>query len=216
MTTQTMSKVQAEAIAGTLSAPSKMPCYSYGTPAEECITGAKLRAVAGTTCSKCYAFGSFYKVYAKTIKPAQYKRLESITKVEWADAMVSLIGRTKNEFFRWHDSGDVQSLEHLEKIADVARRLPQVKFWLPTREYSIVAEYRAAHGAFPINLAVRLSAHKLDSQAPNVGLPTSEVHTTNKPTSNVWECPARYQGNACGDCRACWSPAVQTVSYHQH
>ncbi len=88
--TQTMTKVQAEAIAGTLSAPSKMLCYSYGTPAEECITGAKLRAVAGTTCSKCYAFESFYKVYAKTIKPAQYKRLESITKVEWADAMVSL------------------------------------------------------------------------------------------------------------------------------
>ncbi len=211
-----LTKSAAEAIAGTLSAPSKMPCYSYGTPAEECITGAKLRAVPNTTCSNCYAFTGFYRTYAKTIKPAQYKRLESITKAQWSEAMVSLIGRTKNEFFRWHDSGDIQSLAHLEKIADVARRLPQVKFWLPTREYGIVAEYRVKHGNFPGNLVVRLSAHKLDSQAPNVGLPTSEVHTTDRPAAGIHECPARYQGNACGDCRACWNPAVKTVSYHQH
>jgi len=28
-----------------------------------------------------------------------------------------------------------------EKIAEVARRLPDIKFWLPTREYGFVREW---------------------------------------------------------------------------
>ena len=35
------------------------------------------------------------------------------------------------------DSGDLQSLEMLEAIAEVARQTPEVKHWLPTKEYGI-------------------------------------------------------------------------------
>ena len=47
---------EAEAITHTLSKPGKMPGFAYSTPAHECKTGTKLRAVAGSVCANCYAF----------------------------------------------------------------------------------------------------------------------------------------------------------------
>jgi hypothetical protein len=80
--------------------------------------------------------------------------------------LASLIRRTGKKHFRWHDSGDLQSLEHLRKIVAVARRLPGVKFWLPTREYQTVEAYRRGYGVMPANLVVRYSAIRIDGPAP--------------------------------------------------
>lgn len=213
-----MTKTEAIAIAGTLSEPSKMPSYSYGLPAAECITGAKLVNVKGSVCEGCYALKGFYSLYAKTILPAQYKRLEAIKDERWVDAMVTLIsGGKKAPFsvFRWHDSGDLQSVEHLTKIAIVADRLPKVKFWLPTREYGIVNAFLKLRSC-PRNLVIRLSAHMVgQSMKFASGMPTSSVFVDKAP-KGAYECPARFQGNACGNCRACWDPGVKEVSYHKH
>jgi hypothetical protein len=213
-----MNKTQAEQLAGSLSKPSKMPGHSYGLPAEECITGSKLVNVEGSVCNGCYALKGFYQTYAKTIKPAQYKRLESIEDPNWVTAMTVLIrhGAKKSPYFRWHDSGDLQSVSHLSKIVEIAKALPEVRFWLPTREYAIVQEYLATGEVFPANLTVRLSAHKVDGPVPDIaGLPTSSVHSQAVPAGAA-ECVARYQANQCGDCRACWDPAIKRVSYHVH
>jgi hypothetical protein len=223
----------ANAITGGLGNASKMPGRTYGTPAEACQVGSKLRKVAGSVCEGCYAFKGFYAAYAKTIKPAQYRRLESLGHPQWVDAMAVLVGR--ETWFRWHDSGDVQSVEHLARICEVARRTPNTNHWLPTREYAIVKEYRAGGGVIPPNLVVRLSAHKVDGPAPSgFGLPTSTVTTGASegcdcgdcgrlPTSTVttgasegWQCPARTQNNECGECRACWTPEVANVAYPVH
>jgi len=204
-------------IAGELSKPSKMPGYSYGLPAEECITGSKLVDVEGSVCHGCYALKGFYALYAKTIKPSQYKHLEAINHPLWIEAMVTLIGKrcASEPFFRWHDSGDLQSFDHLGRIVAIAKALPNVHFWLPTREYAIVQRYLDRE-AFPSNLVVRVSAHKVDGPHPNLGnLPTSGVHTTQAP-AGCFECPARKQDNKCGDCRACWQPSTVAVSYHVH
>ena len=204
----------ARSIAGSLSEPSKLPGHSYGLPARECITGRKLVGVAGSTCANCYAFKGMYRTFAYVINPAQYKRLRSITHPDWVAAMVTLIRASGDTVFRWHDSGDIQSLAHLRRIALVAELLPGVRFWLPTREYAIVRQFCAIDGAFPSNLVVRLSAHMVDGPIPDIcGLPTSGVHTVD-PIG--FACPARAQGNVCGDCRACWDSNVRHVSYHLH
>ncbi len=155
-------------------------------------------------------------MYAKTIKPAQYKRLAAIQNPQWIDAMVTLIaGSKKASFFRWHDSGDLQSVEHLQKIAIIADKLPAVKFWLPTREYAIVNAFLKMRSC-PKNLVIRLSAHMVGQSVKFAsGMPTSSVFTDNVP-AGAFECPARFQGNACGDCRSCWNPKVKEVSYHKH
>ena len=205
-----MNKTQAEAIAHTLSKPSKMPGYSYGLPAAECKVGSRLRNVPDSVCHGCYALKGFYATMP-SVKPAQYKRLTSITHPQWTNAMVALIAR-KGPHFRWHDSGDIQSLEHLRRIVEVVKRTPHIQHWMPTREYRTVKAYRALYGPFPSNLVVRLSAHKVDSAPPSsYGLPTSTVSTNGAAT-----CPAPKQGNECRDCRDCWDPNVANVAYKAH
>jgi hypothetical protein len=194
----------------TLSKPSKMPGYAYGIPAQKCHTGSKLRKVEGSTCSHCYALKGNYRF--NNVKSAQMRRLKAIARKTWVATMVRLITDTKTQFFRWHDSGDLQSVDHLSKIVDICNQTPSVQHWLPTREYKIITDYLFEHGNFPNNLNVRLSAHMVGKTLnPVQGLTSSTVNCN---TGHI--CPARNQGNQCGDCRACWSKAVSNVDYPLH
>jgi hypothetical protein len=196
---------------------SKMPGKTYGLPAAECITGTKLRAQPGSTCEICYAFERGKYRY-RTVIECQYRRLDSITRPLWAEALAELIRRSNETYFRLHDSGDIQSFEHLAAICKVARLCPDVSFWLPTREYRIVAAYRKSGKKIPANLVIRMSAHMLGGKAPRFGRPLtiSTVSTDPATYPNAYQCPAQYQDNSCGDCRACWDPNVAHVNYHAH
>ena len=217
---QTTSIKSIEDIVGTLSASSKMPCFSWEIPAEECRTGSKLRNVGGSVCEDCYALKGSYVQYAKRIKPAQFKRLDALELgTEWVRLMTDLIGRKVNAkvpFFRWFGSGDLQSVEHLEMIVQVCSNLPEISFWLPTREVPIVRSYQAKHsGPFPINLNVRLSGNRVNGDAPQLPHCTMSVVSTHD-RSGTPTCPAPMNAGNCGDCRVCWSSEVSNVNYHQH
>lgn len=199
---------EARTAVGGLSNCSKMPSKSYGLPAKECAVGSKLRTVKGSTCEGCYALKGMYVF--KNVQAAQYRRLETITRDDWVENMVRSIH--KDKLFRWHDSGDLQSLEHFEKILEVVRLTPDCQHWLPTREAAIVASYQ---GEIPKNLVVRVSAAMVDGPAPKRFKNTSTVHQNLIPI-NSHICPAPKQNNECGDCRACWDPEVRNVSYHKH
>jgi hypothetical protein len=127
-----------------------------------------------------------------------------------------MIGNKKNDYFRWHDSGDIQSIEHLHKIVQIALRLPWIKFWLPTREYSLVEEYMDKNPyPIPSNLTIRLSAYMIDGPAPDavaerLGLVVSGV------SKDSFTCPAHKQDNYCLDCRACWDKNTYAISYRKH
>jgi hypothetical protein len=214
-----MLKSEAAAITGGLSNTSKMPCRSYSLPTVACKTGYRMAQLPGSICSTCYANRGNYAAYAANIEPAQHARLASLDDPHWVDAIVTLIGN--DAYFRWHDSGDIQSLRHLEMIASVARRTPRTKHWLPTREYSMVKDYIAKHGQLPRNLIVRLSAMYIDKP---VTIPASLRNVANVAASNVHTvgavvhgkaCPAPTQGNKCATCRSCWNAKI-TVSYTAH
>jgi hypothetical protein len=115
---------------------------------------------------------------------------------------------------RWHDSGDLQSVDHLAKICEVARRTPAIRHWLPTREGSILRDYLKSGGVVTDNLCIRLSATMIDGPAPKAWPTTSTVHKSAAPVGHL--CPAPTQGNNCGACRACWSRDIPNVSYHKH
>jgi hypothetical protein len=200
-----------------LGAASKMPGKTYGLPAAECITGTKLRSQAGSVCEHCYAFERGQYRY-RTVIECQYRRLESITRPLWADALAELIRRSGERFFRLHDAGDIQGIEHLAAICRVARLCPDVKFWLPTREYRIVGEYRKSGRRIPANLTIRMSGHTLGGRAPKFPAPltVSTVHSDAATYPGAHICPAPLQDNNCGDCRACWDRSVPHVSYHAH
>ena len=199
-----MNTKEAWTLVGGLSKPSKMPGWSIGIPAKECKTGAKLRLIPDSVCEGCYALKGCY-VFA-VVQKAQYKRLEAIQHPDWVEAMATLINSKKPDVFRWHDSGDVQDLDHLEKIFKVCELTPSKRHWMPTREAWIKDHMHKA----PANLVVRFSSPMIDQGPVKSWANTSTVSTKSR------TCPAPDNNNECGDCRACWDGDVKNVAYGKH
>jgi len=209
-----MTVKQAVEFVGGFSAPSKMPCQGFSIPAWLCKTGMKLRKVTGSICSKCYALKGNYSY--PVVKNAMQRRFDKISDPLWVDAMTIAINGTESSgFFRFFDSGDLQSLEMLEKICQVVKNLPHIRFWLPTREYSIVSEYAKKNGALPKNLTVRLSAYMIEGKAP-IELAKRYDAVASGVSKSGFTCPSSNQGNKCLNCRSCWDRNVEIVNYKQH
>ena len=192
----------------------KMPGTTFAICAFACITGSKLAKVEGSICNGCYSIKlqklrpSVNKGYKKNLFKWQVSN-----SINWIDAMVFQILRAKVKEHRWFDSGDLQSMEMLEAIIKVARKTPEVKHWLPTKEYKIITKYSKTN-TLPANLIVRVSAAMIDGKPSKAFRNTSTVHRNNEPLG--FECKARSRGNACGPCRACWDKKVENVSYPKH
>jgi hypothetical protein len=147
------------------------------------------------------------------VHKAHQKRYEAMQSPDWIGAMVFLINKKGMDYFRWHNSGDLQSFQHLLNLVTIAEACPNTSFWLPTREKKYVNQYQKAFGDFPANLTVRVSATMIDDGAgdyPN----TSTVHQDKKAIG--FECKAPKQEGKCGKCRACWDKSVANVSYKKH
>ena len=198
---------QAKEITGSLTRTSKMPGLSYSLPAWECKTGSKLRKIKGSVCASCYALKGNYTRY-KAIKAAQYVRLEALKDQRWIAAMVAQIIRQK--YFRWHDAGDIQSPEHLQKIFRVCELTPETKHWMPTREAQFLKDIEPS--TVPKNLIIRMSSHMVDQPPVKFWPWTSTVISGQGQAS----CPAPKQNNSCGSCRACWDRSILNVSYGKH
>ena len=203
-----------EAVGG-LGQPSKMPCYSYSIPANKCLVGSKLRNVEGSVCHKCYAFKGFY-VFTNP-KNALEKRYLSLNDPQWVSNMTLLIGTLESSgYFRFHDAGDLQSIEHFDNICQIARNLPNIKFWLPTREYGFISKYVDSKKTIPKNLTVRLSAYMVDGPLPRALAKKLNVVSSGVTTKKRFTCPASEQNNMCLTCRMCWNKKVVAVIYKKH
>ena len=195
---------EAREITGGLSKPSKMPGPAYNLPASQCITGAKLVNVKGSTCSGCYALKGNY-IRFPAVQKAMERRAASLVHESWITAMVVQIKR--HRWFRWHDSGDLQSVQHLKNIFEVCNLTPDTMHWLPTQE----RKYLPLQGSsYPNNLTIRLSNAKNNTKPGTAWTHWSTV------VDSGGDCPASKQGNQCGDCRRCWSRDVKHVTYPKH
>ena len=136
------------------------------------------------------------------------RRLAALQDSRWVRAMVTLMqGRP---YFRWHDSGDIQSAWHLTQIFEVCKLTPDTQHWLPTQERKFLP---LSTDSIPKNLIIRLSNAKNDTKPGRAWTHWSTVVT--KPRAGH-VCPAPEQGNQCGSCRACWSKDVKEVQYKIH
>ena len=181
-----------------------MPGPAYNLPAWACITGRKLAQIPGTVCHGCYALKGRYRF--SNVKSALARRLEALGHPSWVKAMTILI--KGQAVHRWHDSGDLQSVEHLKAIFEVCKNTAGTRHWLPTREARFLRLMDPE--VIPKNLIIRFSSHMVD-QGPVRWWPwTSTVST--RDTS----CPAQLQNNICKDCRACWDRKISNVTYPKH
>lgn len=214
-----MTVKEAKEITGGLSNPSKMPGKSYSLPPKECITGSVLRETSeNSVCRNCYACKGRYNF--NNVQNALYKRLNALDNDTWINAMSLLINKEPCKYFRWHDSGDLQSFDHLCRIIKVCQKCPDVKFRLPTKEYTFIFKYLKS-STFPDNLTVRLSAYivdkDLDIDISTLPLTRSVVITdTGKKPKDAVVCPATTIRHQCGDCRKCWDRDQKCIAYLEH
>ena len=199
---------EAREITGGLSKPSKMPGPAYNLPASQCITGAKLVNVPGSTCSGCYALKGNY-IRFPAVQKAMERRARSLVHDSWIPAMVTLI--KKHRWFRWHDSGDLQSVQHLNNIFEVCKLTPKTRHWLPTREARFISLMDP--DVVPKNLKIVLSDHMNNQRVTPSWWPYTSGVTTDH---NQVTCPASKQGNKCLNCRKCWDRNVPRVIYGKH
>lgn len=223
----TMTLKAAKESAGKLSLGNgKMPGSTFATDAFACKVGDKLAKVKGSVCDSCYA-RKLQKLRPSVNQGWSNNQRLAVNLIanapeKWVAAMVFQIEKAAiksgQPFHRWFDSGDLDSIDMLAAIVKVAKKTPQIKHWLPTRELGIVKAYRKQGGSIPRNLRVRLSATMVGDKpltsAKRLGVSTSTVHK--KGESFVgWQCPAPDQGGNCGDCRHCWTNP-ENVSYRKH
>jgi hypothetical protein len=224
----------ARAFVGGVSTPSKMPGLSWNISAKRCKIGALLRAnVENSVCASCYALKGRYSF--RNVINAQERRLAAFDNAistgnmhKWAKAMAMLAAsRASKGYFRFFDSGDLQSFAMLQAIIMVAKYAPNVKFWLPTREYPIISEALEfgliSTDQFPNNLVIRISAPSINQTA---GWALADAHRNitlsavyDKGTtaySSAYNCPAYKQGGKCGECRACWQRLNLLIVYPKH
>ena len=239
-------------IIGGLSTPNKMPCYSYNLPISTCGVGKKLAKIPGSGCFECYADKGFYKM--PNVKAAMNKRKMIVndavtTQVHYTkfkNAFIDLLNanfkstfkilarttkppRRDGRYFRWHDSGDLMSVTHLQLIADIAEGCPRVMFWLPTKEVSIVKEFLRLN-IVPENLIIRISLPRLEQKEPSglikklISLDKNihysyitDTYVSPVLSGNLGDlCPASTQDDQCKGCRRCWSSDHPSVGYILH
>lgn len=195
-----------------------MPGPSFSIPAQACKFGSALRKVEGSVCSKCYALKGRYTF--SSVKNAQSYRLSLIDSPDWVDIMVEAINKSATEWFRWHDAGDLQSYEHLLQIIEIAKRTPEVKHWLPTKEYGFLSRLlqQVREDPIPPNLNIRLSMPMIgeNPKLPPYWAEQGVTSSTVGAEFGGWHCPAYTQGGKCGECRACWNKEIPNVDYPLH
>lgn len=108
----------------------------------------------------------------------------------------------KSKYFRWHQAGDIRSIEYFDGMTGIAFRHEQWFFWTYTECHDIVNEWIRTHGgtrdAIPHNLIVMYSKWPGVEIDNPYGMPVFEVreHDDMDPHfDRMFECP--------GDCSYC-------------
>lgn len=211
------------AILGTLCKASKMPGLGWALPAlAACPTGRRQAKVKGSGCSLCYARkGNFI---FPNVAASHADKLQKVTqaletaegRAAWVSAMTALLSRRVRRevpYFRIHVSGDFFDVEYFLMWLEVARNLPWIQFWAPTREAKIAV---LAQRIAPPNLIVRYSGMMIGQETRGPGTVSMILAKGQKTPAGVSKCPAYTQGGRCLDCRACWDPAVKAIAYPLH
>ena len=123
------------------------------------------------------------------------------------------IGNNKS-YFRWLDSGDLQSIYMLGDIADIAIHTSNIIHWLPTKEYKFVKKYVQLAMLIPKNLFIKKSMPKIKQEVVTIIKHSQISYTTVGANNTEYECPAPKQDNKCMNCRMCWSNS--NINYFLH
>lgn len=193
-----------------------MGCYSWSVlPGPGICAGFTLGKES--PCAWCYAAqGNYRFANVQAAQAARWSWWKATSVTERAAVLTAAIGATGDRYFRVYDSGDAHDVDCLASWGIVARDLPSVRFWLPTRSWRAGGQTVTALRwlARSPNMAVRLSVTAHDkAQAPE-GFVSSSVSFDSAHKG----CPKQRAAGTCqsAGCRSCWNRTVSHVTYRLH
>ena len=210
-----MTKKQLLLNIGGISQTSKMPCGSWSLSAFWCNNGGKLNKVKNSSCFGCYALKGNYIRYKDHMLKSYTKKLNAYNNNTelFENSFIEYLNRfEKSDFFRWFDSGDLQSYKMLLSIVRIAKNTPSIKHWLPTKEYKLITKYKKEFKNFPKNLVVRVSAPMLDTKINGY----SNTSSIKKDSNMKVNCNAYKNNGKCEECRLCWDKSIKDITYKFH
>ena len=210
---------QARAITGGIGkANRKMPFFSFGLNARLCKTGSILSKNKKSPCFYCYAKRNMFNTYV--VKKAHLNRHKGIKHPNFIQAFTYELNhltkkQTEKLYFRWHDSGDLQSIKHLLKLVKISKLMKKINFWMPTSERKYIRSYLKYKVEFPLNFSERVSSPIIDIEPKRFNYNTSSTFKKIKPINSKL-CYSIKRGGKCGNCRACWHKNIRNIAYKMH
>jgi len=208
-----------------LSQTTSMPGHSFSLPARASCPGAFL--APGSICAVCYA-DERHRYRWTSVQRTQAGRFAwtvgALATGTFVPVLVGAITARADRYFRIHDSGDFFHPVYAFAWRDIARALPEVRFWAPTRSWALAGHRRPdtdplltalrVLAALP-NVVLRPSALLLEDPPPAVpGLAAGSTVTVDRARVT---CPkSRTVPAHCGACRICWDAPELPVTHLRH
>lgn len=206
-----------------LSETDAMSCWSWSPPAGPGYCA----GFQGTVCTQCYAGQGRYRMpnveHAQQVRWRWWKsapKSERIRVLKYAIERKTRRGIeckipgcvASHHYFRVFDSGDFSEPGDVHTWIEVAKALPAVRFWIPTKTWWLPEFLKPLKLLSELpNVVLRASALDVDGKLPDGWRQVSRV------ISNGPGCPKQSAGNCeAAGCRACWDKNVQQVEYRVH
>lgn len=130
---------------------------NFGIPAYKEANGRVVCPFADSCVKFCYAQKGAY--VWNSVNAAYQKRYEASKADDFVFYAVEQLQRMKADYVRIHDSGDFYSPEYLNRWIEIAKFLPNVRFYAYTKSFSLVR-----NAEIPDNMCFIFSeGSKLDS-----------------------------------------------------
>ena len=105
--------------------------FNFGIPAFEDADGKRTCPFAGSCAKFCYAQKGAY--IWSNVKPAFQFRYLATKSDDFVENMVAELTKKRVDILRVHDSGDYYSKAYIGKWMEIAKRLPNVRFYSYTK-----------------------------------------------------------------------------------
>ena len=184
---------------------------SWSLPAGESCPGSKDVEV----CKGCYAKKGMYRF--PVVKAVREYNKNDYHNDDWVERMVAKV--SKFDYFRWFDSGDIETPELAMKIRAVIRSTPYTKHWLPTRSFKLPKidsilrqpkgvghDVRMKYINNYTNVSLRLSADNIGFKGELPGVNSYVIKPTDlfeAKKRGIFVCPVTLPGSTQKSCDTC-------------
>ena len=112
---------------GGISQTTKMPCQSFNLSAFFCNVGGKLVKIKNSVCEGCYAMKGRYRMMKTKHTQIHFRKMNKFNNTDlWVYSFTDYLTnhyktnkKDDSRYFRWFDSGDIQSYRMLLAIVEI-------------------------------------------------------------------------------------------------